>query len=234
MHASVVSHAMLEPLHALGMPKERTTVAPMGVDMDRFCTSASTERARYELLFVGRLVEKKGFRYLLDALPYIIEKYPKAILTVVGFGPELAERQAQAARLGLQDHVHFAGACAQSDLPAYYRRATMLVAPFVQAATGDREGLGLVSVEALACGCPVVTTRIDAIKEVFNGKWPPYLAEPSNPRSLADQIIRVLDQPMEASTWAGQQLHSLQQQFHWSSVALGYIRLLTVMNTRAA
>lgn len=232
--ATVVSHSMLEPMHALGMPKERITVAPMGVDMDRFCASSAVERARHELLFVGRLVEKKGLRYLLDALPRIMEEHPEIELTVVGFGPELAERQKQAMQLGLQNRVHFAGACSQNELPAHYQRATMLVTPFVQITSGDREGLGLVSVEALSCGCPVVSTRIDAVKEVFNGQWPPYMAEPANPLSLANEIIRVLNEPLKASAWAQQQLDVLRQKFQWTSVAKGYAKLLTAMKARTS
>lgn len=232
--ATVVSNAMLEPLQALGLPAERITVAPMGVDMDRFRALAGNQRNPRELLFVGRLVEKKGLRYLLDALPLIIEKHPQAILTIVGFGPELAERQQQAQQLGLGSCVHFVGACPQADLPIYYRRAAMLVAPFVQADSGDREGLGLVSVEALACGCPVVTTRIDAVKEVFAGQWPPYLAETANAASLAAQVIGVLDQPKKASTWAAGQLDSLQQRFHWDWVARRYAGQLAAMTSRQA
>lgn len=232
--ATVVSHAMLEPLQTLGMPAEKITVAPMGVNMDRFHASPAVQRSRHELLFVGRLVEKKGLRHLLDALPLIIEKHPQTSLSIVGFGPELAERKQQAEKLGLGNRVHFVGACPQADLPTYYRRAAMLVAPFVQAGSGDREGLGLVSVEALACGCPVVTTRIDAVKEVFAGQWPPYLAESADAASLAAQVIGVLDQPTEASVWAARQLDSLRQRFHWNWVADRYAGMLAAMTDRQA
>ena len=225
--ATVVSQAMLEPLQALGMPAEKITVAPMGVDMDRFHDSPAVQRSRHELLFVGRLVEKKGLRHLLDALPLIIEKHPQTSLTIVGFGPELVERKQQAEKLGLGNRVHFAGACSQIELPAYYRRAAMLVAPFVQADSGDREGLGLVSVEALACGCPVVTTRIDAVKEVFAGQWPPFIASCGSPSSLAEQIIRVLANPESAATWVADYQSTQGIRFDWSHVAAGYKRALS-------
>src|SRR5690606_32660237 len=135
-------------------------------------------RSPHELLFVGRLVEKKGLRHLLDAMPMVLASHPKVTLTVAGFGPELEDRKAQARQLGIAEKVQFLGAVAHDRLPDLYRRAAMLVTPFVPARSGDREGLGLVSVEALACGCPVVTTAIAAVRELFEGQWPPYLAEP--------------------------------------------------------
>lgn len=227
--ATVVSQAMLEPLHALGMPAERTTIAPMGVDMDKFHTHSGNQRNPCELLFVGRLVEKKGLRHLLDALPLIIEQHPQTSLTIIGFGPELAERQQQAQQLGIDSRVQFIGACPQSELPTYYRRAAMLVAPFVQADSGDREGLGLVSVEALACGCPVVTTRIDAVKEVFDGQWPPYLATSGDAPSLAEQVIKALHAPDQVTAWVAAQKSSLIRRFSWQAVANGYSKILKTM-----
>lgn len=230
--ATVVSQAMLAPISSLGMPDTHVTVAPMGVDMSRFTPVPADIRSTDELLFVGRLVEKKGLRYLIDALPAVLEKHPGVRLTVAGFGPELEQRQAQVARLGLQDKVHFLGAVEQTSLPALYQRATMLVAPFVEAASGDREGLGLVSVEALACGCPVVTTRIEAVKEVFGGQWPPYLAESGDATSLANQIINVLDTPNDATTWVATSHAALIHRFSWQSVAAGYAVMLNALVTQ--
>lgn len=229
--ATVVSQAMLAPIRSLGMPDRHVTVSPMGVDMRRFTTTPAVVRRDDELLFVGRLVEKKGLRYLIDALPAVLEKHPGVHLTVAGFGPELAQRQAQAFELGLQDKIRFLGAVDQACLPALYQRAATLVAPFVEAKGGDREGLGLVSVEALACGCPVVTTRIEAVKEVFGGQWPPYLAESADAASLASQIIRVLDSPAHAAAWAASSHAALLRRFSWDGVAAGYADLLTSMAT---
>ncbi len=232
--ATVVSQAMLAPIRSLGMPDTHVTVAPMGVDMSRFTPAPAAVRRADELLFVGRLVEKKGLRYLIDALPTVLEKHPEVRLTVAGFGPELEQRQAQAVQLGLQDKVHFLGAVDQASLPALYRRATMLVAPFVEAASGDREGLGLVSVEALACGCPVVTTRIEAVKEVFGGQWPPYLAACADSQSLAEQINQVLDTPAAAGAWSLHEAERMIERFDWTTVARRYAQLISVVQSAKA
>lgn len=232
--ATVVSQAMLAPIRSLGMPDTHVTVAPMGVDMSRFTPASADVRSADELLFVGRLVEKKGLRYLIDALPAVLEKHPKVRLTVAGFGPELEQRQAQVTQLGLQDKVHFLGAVDQGSLPVHYQRAAMLVAPFVEAASGDREGLGLVSVEALACGCPVVTTRIEAVKEVFGGQWPPYLAACADSQSLAEQINQVLDTPGAVRAWSLQEAARMIERFDWTTVAQRYAQLISTLQSTKA
>ena len=95
--ATVVSTPMVDEVVRLGMPPARVVVAPMGVDLcGRFTPDASVPRSAAEILFVGRLVEKKGLRHLIAAMPAIIEAIPDATLVVAGFGPEMAARVAQA------------------------------------------------------------------------------------------------------------------------------------------
>jgi len=88
-HVTVVSAAMRDRLLALGGPGDAISVASMGVDFQsRFTSDPREPRSGNELLFVGRLVEKKGLRFLIDALPAIASAFPAVTLAVVGFGPE--------------------------------------------------------------------------------------------------------------------------------------------------
>ena len=94
---TVVSQAMKEELARIGASLHKVSVQPMGVDLThRFTPTPDLPRSCDEILFVGRLVEKKGLRYLIAAMPEIIARHPSAFLTVVGFGPEEGERHAQA------------------------------------------------------------------------------------------------------------------------------------------
>lgn len=220
---SVVSSAMIEPIATLGVDPRNVLVAPMGVDLQRrFTPCMKTQRNAGRLLFVGRLVEKKGLVHLIDALPMVLEQHPGTTLEVVGFGPELERCKKQVESLGLQEKVRFLGAMSQEALPDMYRRCSMLVTPFVQAGSGDQEGLGLVMVEALGCGCPVVTTRLPAIRELQEGQWPRYLAEPGDPNSLAREINALLDNPAAGQAWVEQLRHSLLRRFDNQAVAQGY------------
>jgi glycosyltransferase involved in cell wall biosynthesis len=224
---TVVSTAMRDELARIGARTDKVTVQPMGVDLRcRFTPDPATPRSRDELLFVGRLVEKKGLQYLIDAMPAVLAARPSAFLTVAGFGPELSARQSQVARLGLGDKVYFAGAVSQSQLPGLYRRAAVFVAPFVQAASGDQEGLGLVLVEALGCGCPVVTTRLPAIAEVFDGTPPAALAEPASATDLAVHVLKALQDPEAAAASVEYAKPALYARFDHANVASGYAALL--------
>ncbi|MET4599942.1 glycosyltransferase involved in cell wall biosynthesis [Stenotrophomonas sp. 2694] len=232
--ASVVSEAMIAPMQALA-PHLPLLVSPMGVDLQHHFTHSTAARASNELLFVGRLVEKKGLVYLLDALPTVLAHHPCTTLTVIGDGPEREARQSQVEALGLQDHVHFLGALSQNALPAHYQRASALVAPFVQARNGDQEGLGLVSVEALGCGCPVVTTDVPAVRDAFPTAPPRYLAPQRDAEALASVLVQLLDAPEEAEAWARAQRPALLARFDHAEVAARYARQLqTIMEAASA
>lgn len=164
---TVVSSAMLAPLRSLAPELQAIEVQPMGVDLaGRFRPDPSIRPEPGSLLFVGRLVEKKGLRHLVDVLPEIRARCADARLTIAGFGPEESALRRQVEETGLSDAVEFLGAVPQEHLPDLYRRASVFVAPFVEAAGGDQEGLGLVLVEASGCGCPVVAGDVPAVRDV--------------------------------------------------------------------
>lgn len=223
-----VSEAMREPLRALGAPPERIRVMPMGVDLNgRFAPDADAARDGDEVLFVGRLVEKKGLPYLLDALPAIRRAWPNARLTVVGFGPDEYRLRKHAQRLGLSDAVNFAGPVRQAELAAFYRRASVFVAPFVEAKSGDREGLGLVVVEALGAGCPVVVSDLPATREVSaSDPEQPKRVAPGEADAIAEAVIGILRNPERARQAAAACRSELLEKFDWRAVAQRYSELL--------
>jgi glycosyltransferase involved in cell wall biosynthesis len=225
---TVVSASMRQDLLALGADETRIGVQPMGVDLaGRFTPDADVPRSRDELLFVGRLVEKKGLHVLIEALPAVLERYSGASLTVAGFGPELAAHQALVARLGLQDKIRFIGAVAQRELPLLYRRAAVFVAPFIEARSGDREGLGLVALEAAGCGCPVIASGLQPVRDAFDG-LPVTLVEPGRASELAAAICNVLSAP-DAQGTAQEVRSGLLRRFDWEAVSAAYKRLLLGM-----
>jgi len=225
---TVVSEPMRQELLALGADDARISVQPMGVDLAaHFTPDTGVPRSRDEILFVGRLVEKKGLHVLIEALPSVLAEHPAASLTVAGFGPELITHQALVARLGLEDKVRFIGAVAQRELPALYRRAAVFVAPFIEARSGDREGLGLVALEAAGCGCPVIASGLPPVRDAFDG-LPVTLVEPGQGPELASALSRVLDTPGDGGA-ATAVRSGLLRRFDWSAVSGAYERLLLGM-----
>lgn len=184
-------------------------------------------RSDRELLFVGRLVEKKGLRHLLDAMPAVLRAHPDARLAVAGFGPEERALREQVRMLGLGHAVRFLGAVPQAELPSLYRRAALFVAPFVRAESGDEEGLGLVLVEAIGCGCPIVVGSVAAMEEVFGADLPAVAVDARDALVLAARIIAALDDPEVSRESAARLRATVVERFDWERIADAYARLLT-------
>lgn len=222
--ATVVSSAMVPGMLGAGARPDRLWVESMGVDLvDRFRVDGSQPRSSDRLLFVGRLVEKKGLVHLLDALPSIRASRPRVTLDIIGFGPEEPALRVRADQLGLDGVVEFHGAVGNDRLPDHYRRAAAFVAPFVMAADGDQEGLGLVLVEAAGCGCPVVAGDVPAVRDVVDQPVIGEVVPAGDPAKLAEAVLKVLDSQSSDSDEARARAVA---RFDWSHRARAYAEIL--------
>ena len=210
------------------MPVE-ATVMPMGINVARFQSrSLSREVARRAigaqaaetLLFVGRLTEKKGIGYLLQALPALRRDFADLELLVVGTGHLESSLKAQARQLGLDKVTRFIGHVPNDDLPTYYRAADVVVIPSIVSETGDEEGMPVVLLEALATGCRVVATRTGGIPEIIRDGENGFLANSADVDSLTTAILRAL-----SDTGGGnvqQAAYETARAFDWSKIAEAY------------
>ena len=189
---SVLSNPLPVPL--LRPEGEAIHVSYHGTDLQRF----SPDRSRVEadrVLSVGRLVPKKGFQDLVDALALIGKNGVRVRADVYGGGPLRDELEARAGRLGLGSQLVFHGARLQDEIVAAYRRAAVFVLAPVVTEDGDRDGIPNVLVEAMASGVPVVATRISGIPELITDGIDGLLVSDHDPAALAAAIERVLIDP---------------------------------------
>jgi glycosyltransferase involved in cell wall biosynthesis len=232
---TVVSEAMRAELAFIGAKVDRVQVQPMGVDLvERFTTDLAQERSLNEILFVGRLVEKKGLRYLIDAMPTILNARPSVFLTVVGFGPEEVASREQAKSLGLQHKIQFVGAFRQVDLPGRYRGAAVFVAPFAKASSGDQEGLGLVSLEAAGCGCPIVLSDLPGTKDVLPDGAGCIRVPPGDSAALADAVLAILTQRDFHIRGVEAFREQAKNRFDWEAVSRRYTDILEACLSRGS
>jgi glycosyltransferase involved in cell wall biosynthesis len=224
---TVVSTAMKDEAERAGLAPRELRVISMGVDAKRrFVPCDGTGRSRSELLFVGRLVAKKGVSVLLEALPSVARRCPDVTLTVVGFGPEEVRLRELAAALDLADRVCFRGAMRQDQLPELYQRAALFVAPFIADASGDQEGLPVALMEAIACGCPAVVGDVAGVRDLVGDSAVASLVTCGDVQELADAIVRVLLNPEPACLRAETLARDVRDRIDWDHVADAYATVL--------
>jgi D-inositol-3-phosphate glycosyltransferase len=181
-----------------GGDPERIDVIPCGVDMDHF-RDRGRKRSRSRLnldvdtaviLYVGRYAPVKGLAGLVDAMALIPEAVPLRLLVVGGDGlRDLAVRivHDQVERLGLRNRIHFCGRIEPAELPDYYSAADFLVLP------SHYESFGLVVLEALACGTPVLATPVGAVESIIEkGTNGMVIANPQSD-TLAAGIVAMIE-----------------------------------------
>ena len=135
--------------------------------------------------------------------------------------------ESQAIRLDLERNVDFLGALPQGQLPYFYRRSAASVFPFIQAADGDQEGLGLVVPEAQGCGCPVISTDLPAVRDLVESGVTGFLVRPGDSEALAKKIDDVLSLPAgeRDELCAAARDHAVQY-FNWPNIARKYADVL--------
>lgn len=157
-------------------------LVPHGVNLNRFVSAPWRHRSPLRLLAVGRLVQKKGFHVLLEALALVHAPWT---LRVVGEGPERASLECLARKLGVASRLDWRGPASHSELPALYHAAHVVVVPSIVDEAGDRDGLPNVVLEAMASARLVVATRVGAIATAISDGRTGRLVEPNDPVGLA-------------------------------------------------
>lgn len=224
---SVVSSAMLTRLELIGAQVSKVRVLPMGVDLTHRFVPSTTARDADEILFVGRLVEKKGLGHLIAVMPGLLKRRPGVRLTIAGFGPDAETLKSQVMEAGLSGSVTFLGAVKQDALPALYRRAAVFVAPFIRAESGDQEGLPVALTEAVGCGCPAVAGNVDGIEDIFGAYLADFTVDSRDHEALASCILAVLSDPVRAQARVLEIRARLIDRLEWDNVAERYAGLLS-------
>lgn len=187
------SRDLLEDEHGRSSPQ--VTLIPGGVDLNHFQPSVDRDRTRREigvptdipfLLTIRDLEQRMGIDTFLDALSSLSNDTPISCV-IGGSGPLRAYLEERASRSTVKGTVRFLGHIPEGDLPLYYQAADVFVLP-----TQAHEGFGLVTVEALACGTPVVATPVGATPEILGPLDAQLLASDSSAAALARSISRAL------------------------------------------
>jgi glycosyltransferase involved in cell wall biosynthesis len=172
----------------------------------------------FELLFVGRLVERKGVHLLLDAVAALPPDRP-AIVHVVGDGAERERLQARADRLDLGSRAVFHGFVAKEELERRLRTCDALILPAVIDAKGDTEGLGVVLLEAMSYARPVIASAAGGIVDIVRDGRSGFLVPPGDAPALTSAISRLMEDPARARAFGLAGREDVEANFSWDVIA---------------
>jgi glycosyltransferase involved in cell wall biosynthesis len=229
------SDELMQRALALGAEESKTELIPYGADAKIFRVApADAQRVRAQLqlqnddvmiLAVGRMVYKKGFAFLVAALPEILARVPHARLVLVGYGDLRDELEAQAHALGLNGRVTFAGRVPRQEIPAYFGASDVVVVPSVRDEAGNVDGLPNVVLEGMAAGKAIVASNIAGFPDVIRDGESGLLVPEKNPRALADAITQLAaDASLRARLGARARVEVCAR-LNWENVARRFIAL---------
>ena len=215
----------IRELALLGVPSSKVSVVPCGVDLEHFTPwptpdaspSVPERTCRYRLLSVGRLLPRKGYEIIIEALTWL----PQTELLIAGGAsssdaapePEHDRLLAVAERLGVTDRVRLIGQVARADMPALLRSADLVVcSPWY-------EPFGIVPLEAMACGVPVVASAVGGMLDTVVDSVTGVLVTPRDPVALAEAIGPLLESPSRRAEFARAGLERVRSRYSWDRVA---------------
>ena len=174
------------------------------------------------LIFVGRLVEKKGVEYIIKAMPKIIKSFPACRLKIAGDGPEKEKLQKLNRALNSKNNIKFLGSVPHDNIPAYLSASDIFIGPSIVAKNQDTEGFGMVFIEAMACGLPIVATAVGGISDIIKDNKNGFIVKEKNEGAIASAIIKLLhDESLRERLGQAGRI-TVEEKFTWESITSKY------------
>lgn len=229
-HIVALTPALRDEIQKMNIGKREITIMPLGVYSDLFSPKFRDETIRRKyvsnndplLIFVGRLVEKKGVAYLIKALPAVLKKFDQARLLIIGNGLLANDLKKLVSELNITDRVYFEGDIDNKKLPQYYASADIFIGPSVIPASGDLEGQGVVFLEAMASGCCTIGTNIGGIPMSVLHEQSGLLVEQKNSQQISEAIIRILEDSTLRNRLQQNGRDHVVNNFDWQVIARRY------------
>ena len=208
-------------------------VIPMGIDMQHFTPQEPARNLikkfsldSFTILFVGRMSEVKGCTYLLQALRQLADEGYQYTAILAGDGPLKPDFETYVKENNLQDRIVFPGWIDQHELNDYYSVADVLAGPSLS------EAQGLVFVEALASGTPVVASRVGGIIDIVADGETGYLVAPKSSDELCQKLKLLIDDPDMLKQFSQKARASVEQRFSWTEIAKQYSEVIKEVGTK--
>lgn len=207
-----------------GLDKEKIDVIPFGVDTEYFRpTDVYNDENIIQILSVGYLIERKGFEYLIKAMVEVLKQHINARLTIIGTGPLENELRNLINELELNNEIEIIKNVSNEELLYMYNSSDLFVLPSIVDSQGNTEGLGIVLLEAMACGLPVIGSEVGGIPDIIaNGKTG-LLIPQKNCYKLSEAIINIIENEKLRNNLISAGHERIKELFSWNVVAKNYL-----------
>lgn len=229
---TVVSNAIKQDVLKIGYSKN-ISVYPMGVDTDLFSPYKKINNFKHKLniqgliiLFVGGIIEAKGLRNLITAIPEIIDVNPSAKFIIVGEGNLKQEMIGLCKKLNIDDNVVFTGKVPNEELPEYYNLADLFILPSYS------EGFGLVYAEAMSCETLTIASPLPQVKDIIKDNETGFFLEENTPEKIAEKINFILENLNDFEPIKKKAREYVVNHFDWKIVTKNYMKLIDELITK--
>jgi len=215
--------------------KNRVRIIPMGVDTSSFNEAklSKTElkekygyAGKHILFFIGRIAEKKGVKYILEALKYYKDKDPSVLLVVAGDGPDLDDLKVLAGVLKLEGHIDFVGYTVGEHKLELFKLCDVLLLPSIIAKDGDAEGFPVVLMEGLAAGKLCIATDVSGADDVLETGVDGFLIEQKNSKAILDALLHIQELSQEEKSSIVENAINKSKMFDWDNIVKKHVEHL--------
>jgi len=213
-----------------GLNGEKLDVIPFGVDTEFFRPlDVYKDENIFQILSVGYLIERKGFEYLIRAMPHVLKEHEKVRLMIVGSGPLESKLKALIYELDLGDYVEIVKNVSDEKLLTIYNSADLFVLPSIVDSQGNTEGLGVVLLEAMACALPVIGSNVGGIPDIVKNGENGLLVTEKDVIGLSTAIFKLFEDKKLKTKIACKSYEYVRNNFAWKLIAAKYIKYFVKM-----
>lgn len=215
-------------LKFLGKKKRnKIMVIPFGITLKELKEEKieKIEKEEIKILFVGRLIERKGVHILLESFAKVNKIFPKTQLIIAGDGPWRKRLEDLRDKLDIKDKVIFKGYLKSGELEKEYKEADIFVLPSIHDVKGDTETLGVVLIEAMEYGVPVIATNVGGIPDVVKDGYNGLLVPEKDPDALAQAIIKLVENKSIREKFVKNAKEYIKEKFGWDIIIEKLIKI---------
>ncbi|WP_286474283.1 glycosyltransferase [Methanobacterium sp. CWC-01] len=206
-----------------GLDEDKLEIIPFGVDTDFFRPmDVPKDEDIFQILSVGYLIERKGHEYLIKAMKEIVNERDDVKLKIVGSGPLEEKLKSLLYDLDLEDKIEILKNVSDVELLNLYNSSDLFVLPSVIDSQGNTEGLGVVLLEAMACGVPVIGSNVGGIPDIIKNNRTGILIPEKDHSFLAKKIIELIKNVNKRNKITSNGFIIITNEFNWKKIAENY------------